>query len=231
MGDSGSLFLGFMLAAGSLELQAYADSTVALIIPVVLLGVPIIDTVVTILRRLLNGASIFYPDHDHVHHRLREAFSHEQAVLILYGVALWFGTAAFLMALLPPSWAYVVLGVVVVTTAMGLHLVGYLEARAIFRAARFQYVTSQRRRLHASHGRDGEATESAMTDAEVTTGEVTNGEASKPVSHGADNTSSNGVSPSDADSPASPDDQGDGVIDDRPPRIAPSESSETAPSG
>ena len=210
MGDSGSLFLGFMLAALSLELQVHADSTVALLAPVVLLGVPIVDTSVTIIRRLLNGASIFYPDHDHTHHRLRETFSHPQAVLILYGVALWYSTAAFLMASLPALWAYVVLGVAIVTTAVGLHLVGYLRARAIFRAARFQFIQRRRQHLHAatkaSQNIDGDAEPSHSEEGPRHAGSV-----------GAEL--------------ESPDEQGDGTVENRAPYIVPSDASNTETSG
>jgi UDP-GlcNAc:undecaprenyl-phosphate GlcNAc-1-phosphate transferase len=228
MGDSGSLFLGFMLAAGSLELQAYADSTMALLVPVVLLGVPIIDTAVTILRRFLSGASIFYPDHDHVHHRLREAFSHERAVLILYGVALWFGTAAFLMASLPAPWPYVVFGVVVVTTGVGLHLVGYLQARAILRAARLRYIKTQRQRAQGVQASAG-AAEAAPVASSATGLDTSASEAApkKPAPHRADESSKTTaqVEHNGTESTAASDERGDGIIENSPPYLVPFKSS------
>ena len=131
MGDSGSLFLGTMLAAFSLEQSAHADPILALIIPVVALGLPIGDTTLAIGRRFVSGRAICAPDDNHIHHRLTQHWSHKSAVLILYGVALWFGIAALLIALLSTPWAYAVLGVTVGVAALGLYSLGYLEPQSI----------------------------------------------------------------------------------------------------
>lgn len=144
MGDSGSLFLGYVLAAYSLDLTAHADPTVALLIPVVLLGIPILDTTVAIARRFLSGKAIFAPDHDHIHHRMRQVFSHRGTVALLYCTALWFAVAAFLMASHPAYLGYGIFGVTLITSALGLHLLGYLRTRAVVRGWRYRRLMSQR---------------------------------------------------------------------------------------
>lgn len=145
MGDSGSLFLGYLLAAYSLDVTAHVDPVVALLVPVVLLGIPIVDTTVAIVRRFLSGKAVFAPDHDHVHHRLREVFSHRNTVLLLYAVAGWFAVAAVLMALFPAFWSYGLFGIALATSVVGLRLLGYLRAHSVARALRFRQIQHQRR--------------------------------------------------------------------------------------
>lgn len=148
MGDAGSLFLGYVLAAYSLDLSAsFSGAGVGLIIPIVALGIPITDTTVSIIRRFLTRRAIFAPDNDHIHHRLHQLISHRGAVLTLYAVALWFGLAAVIMGLAPPVVGYVVAGVALVTTAVGLRVVGYLQAREAFRGLRYRIRLYQRRHI------------------------------------------------------------------------------------
>lgn len=110
MGDSGSLFLGFMLAAYTLEDPIHTDPVLAILIPVVALGLPVLDTNLSILRRLLNGKAICGPDHDHIHHRLADRWSHRHTVVILYAVAASFGGMAILMAVVSSALAMVLFG-------------------------------------------------------------------------------------------------------------------------
>jgi len=110
MGDSGSLFLGYFLAAYTLQGSLHADPFVALLILPVLLGVPVLDTAVAIARRLASARTIFAPDRGHIHHRLVERGTERGAVLTLYLVGAWFGSAAFLMGIVPARWGYVLAG-------------------------------------------------------------------------------------------------------------------------
>ena len=96
MGDCGSLFLGYMLASLSLLNSSLETSTVSLIMPVVALGLPIFDTVFSMIRRVLVGKKMFQPDKEHVHHQiLRKGFSHKQTVIILYLIASAFCILSF----------------------------------------------------------------------------------------------------------------------------------------
>lgn len=100
MGDTGALFLGFMLAVISIEGVMKSVATIAIIAPILILGVPIFDTTFAIFRRLINGQSVAAADKGHLHHRLLDrGFSQKKAVLILYGMSAVFGLFAILVSL------------------------------------------------------------------------------------------------------------------------------------
>lgn len=102
MGDAGSLFLGFVLASVSAQGALKGAATIALSIPVVALGVPILDTVFAIIRRFLNGKPIYKADKGHLHHRLLAlGFSQRQAVLLVYLVSICLGIDAVLLSRVP----------------------------------------------------------------------------------------------------------------------------------
>ncbi|MGD6831736.1 glycosyltransferase family 4 protein [Sutcliffiella halmapala] len=94
MGDTGSLLLGYLLAVGSL-IGLKQVTFVTLIIPIIILGVPITDTLIAIIRRKLNNQAIMSPDKNHLHHRLLAVgFTHRKAVLFIYGIAIYFAISA-----------------------------------------------------------------------------------------------------------------------------------------
>lgn len=97
LGDTGALFIGFMIAV--LSLQGLKNATaVAVVSPVLILGVPIVDTLFAILRRQLAGQKFYEPDRLHLHHRLLSmGFTHRGAVLVVYGIAMLFSLAALLL--------------------------------------------------------------------------------------------------------------------------------------
>lgn len=87
MGDTGGLFLGFILGAFAVEGALGGPSVVAVSIPVLVLGVPVFDTFCAVVRRAVNGRPIAQADDGHLHHQLlRAGLTHRQAVLLLYGV-------------------------------------------------------------------------------------------------------------------------------------------------
>ena len=98
MGDTGALFLGFIISV--LSLLGFKNVTlVSLIIPIIILGVPISDTIFAIIRRLLNKQPLSAADKSHLHHcLLQSGYSHRQTVLIIYGIAAFFGLAAVLFS-------------------------------------------------------------------------------------------------------------------------------------
>ena len=95
LGDTGSLFLGFMLGGISL-LGAMKTATISSVaIPIILIGLPAIDTSFSIIRRLLKKTSIFQGDKEHIHHKLLEmGFSHRRVVIILYCLSVFFAFLA-----------------------------------------------------------------------------------------------------------------------------------------
>src|SRR5690554_4962337 len=99
MGDTGALFLGFMLAVISIEGVMKSVATIAMLVPIIILGVPIFDTTFAIFRRILSGKNIMAADKSHLHHRLlNKGFSQKQTVLILYGISAVFGIFAVLVS-------------------------------------------------------------------------------------------------------------------------------------
>ncbi|SDS97903.1 UDP-GlcNAc:undecaprenyl-phosphate GlcNAc-1-phosphate transferase [Paenibacillaceae bacterium GAS479] len=132
MGDSGSLFLGFMLA--TLSMIGFKQVTVvSLITPLLIIGVPIADTFFAIIRRWVNKRPIFAPDKGHLHHCLRElGFSHRKTVLIIYGVAAFFGLAAIVQSVFVQSQAanwvtFVVISLMVFFMQIGAELIGIVD--------------------------------------------------------------------------------------------------------
>lgn len=98
MGDTGSTFLGFILAVLSIEGTMKSVTTLALAIPILVLGLPIFDTVFAILRRIANGRPIGEADRGHIHHRLIDmGFSHKMSVEILYIISAALGMMAIVL--------------------------------------------------------------------------------------------------------------------------------------
>jgi UDP-GlcNAc:undecaprenyl-phosphate GlcNAc-1-phosphate transferase len=98
MGDTGALFLGYLI--GVLSLLGFKNVTfISLIIPIIILGVPISDTFFAIIRRLVNKQPLSAPDKSHLHHcLLKSGFSHRQTVLLIYLMAALCGLAAFIFS-------------------------------------------------------------------------------------------------------------------------------------
>ncbi len=85
MGDTGALFLGFILGCISIQGFLKLSAIISFAIPILLLGLPIFDTLIAIFRRVLTGRSPMSPDRGHLHHRLIDmGFSQKQTVAILY---------------------------------------------------------------------------------------------------------------------------------------------------
>jgi len=98
MGDSGSYFLGYCLAALSIGGAIKGQVATAMLIPIIALGVPLIDTLWAPLRRFINGQSMFQPDNKHIHHRLVQlGFTHRRAVLTLYVLTVLLGSSSMLL--------------------------------------------------------------------------------------------------------------------------------------
>lgn len=98
MGDTGSQFLGFMIAV--LALLGFKNVTIiSFIIPIFIVGVPLSDIILAIVRRTVNKRSLTKPDSFHLHHSLiRIGFTHRQSVLLLYGLSIMFNLAAVLFS-------------------------------------------------------------------------------------------------------------------------------------
>jgi UDP-GlcNAc:undecaprenyl-phosphate GlcNAc-1-phosphate transferase len=87
MGDSGSLFIGYCLAFFSIKLVVEGHGAISPAIPLIILGVPVVDTLVVMVNRLRKGEKIFLPDKTHIHHRLLDlGIGHKFCVFLVYGL-------------------------------------------------------------------------------------------------------------------------------------------------
>lgn len=128
MGDTGSLFLGFMLAAISIEGVMKSVAAIAVVVPILILGVPIFDTTFAIFRRLLSGKSIMSADKGHLHHRLlNKGFSQRKTVLILYGISAIFGIFAVLIAKANSKQALYLSGILFIVSLIMAMKIGLFE--------------------------------------------------------------------------------------------------------
>jgi len=98
MGDGGSYFLGFALAAISIVGPAKGLTSVSLLLPLLRLSLPRAGMSAVIMGRLSEGHSPFYPDRRHLHHRLlRSGLSHRRTVLLIYAFTQWLGSLALVL--------------------------------------------------------------------------------------------------------------------------------------
>lgn len=118
MGDSGSMFLGLIISV--IALLGFKNVTMtSLIIPVLLLAIPILDTLFAILRRLIKGESISTPDKFHIHHQLlNRNFSQRTTVLIIYFFNSLFALASILYILKDKEFGYIVYGTLFIVVAL-----------------------------------------------------------------------------------------------------------------
>lgn len=111
MGDSGSMFLGFIIAVITL-LGFKSIITSSIIIPLCILIVPILDTICAIIRRKLKGESIGTPDKSHFHHQLlRRNYGVTSTVLIIYLITTLFSTASIIWLLVDTKLGYIIYGI------------------------------------------------------------------------------------------------------------------------
>ena len=101
IGDTGSTFLGYCLSVISILGIAKTYTAIVIVAPIIVLALPLFDTVFAVIRRVIKGKSlkaIIEPDANHLHHKmLRKGFSQKQAVLVLYGISAVFGMFAIIL--------------------------------------------------------------------------------------------------------------------------------------
>jgi len=126
LGDTGSLFIGLLLGALSMIGSYTQNNTIACLSPVIILGIPIFDTVFVIYIRWRRGIPIIYGSPDHFALRLRKwRFSTVQTVILSYAASLILGLLAIVMLLLPSNLA--ALGIILVLLLGGLSLAVFLK--------------------------------------------------------------------------------------------------------
>lgn len=136
LGDTGSMFLGYCLGAASLMTGRQKESTVvALLVPLVALGVPLTDTLFTMVRRFLERRPIFAADRGHIHHRLLDlGLTHRRVVLFLYAMSVLTCVAA-LGAAFGHDWqAGIAIAVAAAVVLAGARFAGYFRTQIQGRA-------------------------------------------------------------------------------------------------
>lgn len=130
MGDTGSMFLGYMLAGISVIGAVKSAATVALIVPIFALGLPILDTAFAIIRRYLGGKPIFKPDRGHLHHRLLDlGFSQRQAVLLMYVISGVLGVSAIALTEVSSTIAMFIISAVTLAVLVGAKKLGIFKTK------------------------------------------------------------------------------------------------------
>jgi UDP-GlcNAc:undecaprenyl-phosphate GlcNAc-1-phosphate transferase len=129
LGDTGSLFLGYVLAVTSIRTHQKSSAVVSLLVPIVALAVPIVDTALAMGRRALSGRPMFSGDRDHIHHRLLGlGLSQRQAALVLYAASVVLGGLALLLSFAnDPAVAWILVALSV-AAFVALRQLGFFRA-------------------------------------------------------------------------------------------------------
>ncbi len=135
MGDCGSYFLGYCLAAFSVVGSIKGQFATAMLIPIIALGVPLIDTLWAPLRRFVFGQKIFQPDREHFHHKLvMMGYTQRRAVLLIYGITVVLGIGAITLVHAQDDLAALILfilGIGVIALARYLSFSDYITMRRV----------------------------------------------------------------------------------------------------
>lgn len=141
LGDTGATAIGFCLAAFALRGGSTLSSGFAVLLPVFILGLPIADTLITMLRRTLHRlehhrGGVFVADRNHIHHRLLAlGMDHGKAVLILYAAATVLASGAFISIFLSAREAALMVAALLLAGLVGVQRLGYDEFAFIRRGA------------------------------------------------------------------------------------------------
>lgn len=145
MGDSGSLFLGYMLAGLSVIGLTKGAAVVSVFVPILILGIPIFDTLYAIVRRFINSQPIFEADKGHLHHRLLAiGLSHRQTVFVIYGISGLLGASAIMLTFLTTAQAFIVFVGISVLVLLGTNRISAMSAKAVKRVQTGDRVMNDR---------------------------------------------------------------------------------------
>jgi len=126
MGDTGAMFLGYVLGVGAIQTSQKSSTAVAILIPIVALGLPITDTLLAMGRRAIRGRPMFSADRSHIHHRLLDlGLTQKQAVFTLYGASILLGGTALLLTVASSMQAALILVAMSLAGFLGIRKLGY----------------------------------------------------------------------------------------------------------
>ncbi|PXV70067.1 glycosyltransferase family 4 protein [Halanaerobium congolense] len=125
MGDTGSMFIGYIIAAVSITGALKSAAAVTIFVPMLALAVPILDTTFAIIRRVFNDRPIGEADHGHIHHRLLAiGMNQKQAVISVYIISAFLGTVAFIINGIKFDQALIIFIAVILTVIYGAKKIG-----------------------------------------------------------------------------------------------------------
>ena len=137
MGDSGSMFLGFTLGALAVEGLTKGTTFISVFLPVIILGIPLLDTLFAVIRRYINHRPIFEPDREHLHHLFLEmGFSHRKTVLTIYGIDIFLGLSAVVLNILSTEQSIAALILLVTAIAVGVDRIGIFRRAGMPKCSR-----------------------------------------------------------------------------------------------
>ena len=147
MGDCGSMFLGFMIATSSVICFSKSSALVGIALPVAVLGVPVFDTLFSMLRRFLERRSIFSADRSHFHHKLVDlGLTQSQAVIAIYGLTLMNAGLGMFMIATPKIYVLIAFFCILVLLLLIFHIVGSVRLKQIKAAMQKRYEIIHRER-------------------------------------------------------------------------------------
>lgn len=132
LGDTGSMSLGFLIGVLSLLENRKGTVAVTLLLPIVLLGIPLLDAAMAVVRRVRDRQHPFRRDTRHLHHRLLQlGLTPRQIVTLIYGLSIYLALTAYLISVLPKQHVMLVVVILGLGVALGIKMLQYIErARA-----------------------------------------------------------------------------------------------------
>ncbi|MBA7506220.1 Undecaprenyl-phosphate alpha-N-acetylglucosaminyl 1-phosphate transferase [subsurface metagenome] len=144
MGDSGSMFLGFTIASSSVMCSTKSHALVGLALPVLVLGIPIFDTLFSMLRRFLERRSMFAPDRSHFHHRLLDlGLKQRHAVIVIYAVTLLAAGLGMFMMVTRNTNSLIVFLCILLLLLLVFRVVGSVRLRETIAGLREKYAVTR----------------------------------------------------------------------------------------
>jgi len=152
MGDCGSMFLGFTIASSSVLCHAKSSALVGLALPVVALGVPIFDTLFSMLRRFLERRSMFAPDRRHFHHRLIDlGLKQHHVVITIYVITLLAAGLGLFMMVTRNSSSLLVFLCILLLLLLVFRIVGSIRLRETITRLQEKYALSSQMKEERSN--------------------------------------------------------------------------------
>ncbi len=129
MGDTGSMFLGLIFSIIAIIGSRKSTVAINLLIPLVLLTIPIIDTLLAIIRRANRRKHIFQADKEHIHHRLLNlGIPYKKVILLIYLFCIYLGLISMISLVVPKEFTFILLLIIGINVIIGLYVLNLIES-------------------------------------------------------------------------------------------------------